>query len=63
MKKERGADKPFCTMLQHTNLWITANRDHDKYITTQEFNKLTTENFTTILKQANLASKNDVANL
>ena len=29
--------------------------DHDKYITTQEFNKLTSENF-----DARLASKNDI---
>ena len=41
---------------------ITLDRDHDKYITTQEFNKLTAENFTTRLKQANLASNNDIAN-
>ena len=41
---------------------ITTGHDHDKYITTQEFNKLTAENFTARLKQANLASKNDVAN-
>ena len=32
------------------------------YITTQEFNKLTSENFAVRLKQANLASKNDIAN-
>ena len=35
--------------------------NHDKYITTQEFNKLTTENFSERLKQANLASKNDIS--
>ena len=34
--------------------------DHKKYITTQEFNKLATENFER-LKQANLASKNDIS--
>ena len=39
----------------------TTDHDHDKYITTQEFNKLT-ENFTARLKQADLASKSDVAN-
>ena len=38
------------------------DHDHDKYITTQEFNKLTSENFAPILAQANLASKNDIAN-
>ena len=30
---------------------IATNHDHDKYITTQEFNKLTSENFTARLKQ------------
>ena len=40
--------------------------DHDrsnKYITTQEFNKLTAENVAARLAQANLASKNDIAAL
>ena len=32
---------------------------HDKYITTLEFNKLTTESFTARLKQANLVNKTD----
>ena len=41
---------------------ISTNHDHDKYITTQGFYKLTAENFTARLKQANLASKNDIAN-
>ena len=36
--------------------------DHDKCITTEKLNKLTAENFPTILSQANLASKNDIAN-
>ena len=31
--------------------------NHDKYITTPEFNRLTTENFVTRLKQVNLANK------
>ena len=35
--------------------------DHDKYITTQEFNQLTSDNFTARLAQANLKSKNDIA--
>ena len=38
------------------------DHDHTKYITIQEFNELTSENFTTILAQGNLASKNDIAN-
>ena len=36
--------------------------DHAKYITTEEFNKLTADNFTARLAQANLASKDDIAN-
>ena len=36
--------------------------DHDKYITTQEFNKLTAENSTARLAQANLAIKCHIAN-
>ena len=38
---------------------ITTDHDHDKYITTQEFNKLTSEHFTARLKQENLASDID----
>ena len=41
---------------------ITIDHNH-KYITTQEFNKLRSEHFIARLKQANLASKNDIANL
>ena len=41
---------------------VTTYHDHDKYITTQQFNKLTSESFTARLKQANLASKHDLAN-
>ena len=41
---------------------ITTDHDHDKYITSEEFNKLTSEIFTAKLKEANLASKNDIAN-
>ena len=33
--------------------------NHDKYITSPEFNKLTAENFTARLKQANLVTKTD----
>ena len=36
-----------------------ANHDHDKYITTPEFNKLTAKKFIARLKQTNLASKRD----
>ena len=37
------------------------DHDHDKYITTQEFNKLTADNFAARLKQEDLTSKNDIA--
>ena len=40
----------------------TNDHDHAKYITTQELNKLTVDNFTAILAQANLVSKNYIAN-
>ena len=33
---------------------ITTSHDHDKYIATQDFNKLTSENFTARLKHGNL---------
>ena len=38
------------------------DHDHDKYISTQGFNKFTSDNFTVRLAQANLASKNYIAN-
>ena len=41
---------------------VTTDHDHYKYITTQEFDKLTSENFFARLKQANLVSKSDTAN-
>ena len=37
------------------------DQDRGKYITTQEFNRLIPDNFAAILRQANLASKNDIA--
>ena len=44
--------------------WKKKDTDHDHgiYIITQELNKLTADNFAARLKQANLASKNDIAN-
>ena len=39
------------------------NHDRDKYICTQELNKLTSRSFVARLGQANLARKNDVAAL
>ena len=41
---------------------MTTDIDHDKYITIQDFIRLTSENFNARLKQANLASKNNIAN-
>ena len=38
------------------------DHNHDKYITTPEFNKLTTENFKARLKQADLVTKTDSDN-
>ena len=38
------------------------DHNHNKYITTPEFIKLTVENFPAILAQANLATKSDAAN-
>ena len=38
------------------------DHNHDEYITTPEFNKLTSENFAVRLKQANLARESDIAN-
>ena len=40
---------------------ITTDHEHDKYITTQEFKKLMSENFTARLARANLASKSYIA--
>ena len=56
---------PSITNLATTTTAVTAveNKipDHTKYITTPEFNKLMAENFTARLKQANLATKGDIA--
>ena len=38
------------------------DHNHDKYITTPEFNKLASKSFAARLKQAKLASKSDIAN-
>ena len=38
------------------------DHDHDKYIATPEFNKLTAESFAARLTQANLATTSDIAN-
>ena len=38
------------------------DHDHNKYITTPEFNQLTAKTFAARFAQANLVSKNDIAN-
>ena len=38
------------------------DHDHDKYITAPEFNKLTAQHFVARSTQANLSSKNNIAN-
>ena len=43
-------------------LTLVIFHDHDKYITTQEFNKLTSENFAVRLKQVNLVIKTQFDN-
>ena len=40
----------------------TIDHNHDKYITTPEFNKLTAKNFAARLAQGNVANKSDIAN-
>ena len=52
------------TITKHKNWWNIKKKitDHDKYITTPEFNKLTAKNIAAGLVQASLASKSDVAN-
>ena len=42
---------------------IITDHDHDKYITIQEFNTLTSENFAARLKQAELATKIEIVDL
>ena len=56
--------KKFCynTQINEIENKITSDHDHDKYITAQKRNNLTSENVTTRLKQANLESKSDIAN-
>ena len=49
------------TTLLNTKINEVENKilNHDKYITTPEFNKLTAENFTASLKQTDLVIKSD----
>ena len=50
------------TKISETENKVTADHDYDKYITIQEFNKLTSESFTAKLKQANLGNKINITN-
>ena len=56
---------PNITILDTNNTAVTAAEniipDHSKYISTLESKKLIAENFTARLKQANLATKDDIA--
>ena len=42
--------------------YTTVDHDHDKYITIQQLNKLTSQNITARLRQANLAMKYGISN-
>ena len=50
------------TYVLNKNVSVDENKipEHAKYIITQEFNKLTAENFAARLTQANLVSKTDL---
>ena len=41
---------------------LATDHNHDKYINTQDFNKLTSESFNARLAKSDLASKRDIAN-
>ena len=60
IKKTNTSDLVAKTVL-NTKISEVENKIHDgsKYITTQEFNKLTAENFAARLKQADLVNKTD----
>ena len=52
-------------LLYNTRIFEIENKildhDHGKFITTQEFNKLTADSYAARLAQANLATKVDIA--
>ena len=50
----------YSTKISETEIKFTTDHDHDKYIITQEPNKLTSENFTAKLLQASLGGKNGI---
>ena len=61
MKKIPDTSGLVTTTVLNTKISEVENKtpNHDKYITAPEFNKITAENFTARLKQANLVIKND----
>ena len=50
----------YSTKINKIEKKIATDQNHDKYVNTQEFNKLTSESFTARLKQATLKSKSDI---
>ena len=60
-KKVPDSSSLVTTTVLNTKVSEAANTipDHSKYITNSEFNKLTTENFTARVKQANSVNKTD----
>ena len=56
LKKMNIMKTDYNTKINEIEKKIT-DHDHDKYITTQGFNKLTSEDFTVRLAQTNLARK------
>ena len=55
--------KHYKTKINEIEKKITDHDHINKYITTPEFNKLTSENFAVRLKQANVVSKSDIATI
>ena len=51
------------TKISYIENKVTTDHDHEKYISTKEFNKLTSKHVTVRLAQVILASKSDIANL
>ena len=64
IKKAPGPNGLVTATVLNTKIKEVENKipNHDKYITTPRFNKLTAESFTVKLKQANLVIKTDFDN-
>ena len=58
-KETRDSIKYYCYSIVKSIVKISG---YDKYISTQEFNKLMSDNVAARLKKAKLANKNDIAN-